>query len=279
MTSLRGAPRAHPLVVIRGGGDLATGAAARLHRAGFPVVVLEIKQPLAVRRRVALAEAVYAGRVRIEELEGVLAEGVEQVAPVLAGGAIPVVVDAEARNLRVLAPKVIVDGRMRKAASDLPRDAAPLTIGLGPGFTAGVDCHAVVETRRGHRLGRVIWKGTAESDTRVPEPVEGYDADRVLRAPKAGVMRGLAEIGAVVRRGEAVFAIDGEVVAAPFDGALRGLLHDGLRVEPGMKAGDLDPRGDPSYCLEISDKALAVGGGVLEAVLSRPEIRAALASS
>jgi len=263
------------LVVIRGGGDLATGAAARLHRAGFAVVVLEIERPLAVRRRVALAEAVYEGRARIEEIEGVRASDSREVASILAGGAIPVLVDAEAKALGVLAPQVLVDGRMRKAASDLPREAASLMIGLGPGFTAGVDCHAVVETRRGHRLGRVLWNGTAASDTRVPEAVEGYDVDRVLRAPKPGVMLGLAEIGAVVRRGEAVFSIDGQVVAAPFDGALRGLLHDGLRVEPGMKVGDLDPRGDPSYCLEISDKALAVGGGVLEAVLSRAEIRRA----
>jgi len=265
------------LILIRGGGDLATGVAARLHRVGFSVVLLEIEQPLAVRRRAALAEAVYAGRVRIEEIEGVRAANAAEVPPILDSGAIPVLVDAPAASLGGLAPKVIVDARMRKAASELPRDAALLTIGLGPGFTAGVDCHAVVETRRGHRLGRVIWNGPAASDTKTPEAVEGYAVDRVLRAPSPGVMRGLREIGAVLREGETVFAIDSVTVRAPFDGALRGLLHDGLRVETGMKVGDLDPRGDPRYCFEISDKALAVGGGVLEAVLSRAELRRALA--
>jgi xanthine dehydrogenase accessory factor len=265
------------LVLIRGGGDLATGVAARLHRVGFSVVILEVEQPLAVRRRVALAEAVYAGRVRIEEFEGVHAAGAAEVSPILDAGAIPVLVDERAVSLGKLAPKVIVDARMRKAASELPRDAAELTIGLGPGFTAGVDCHAVVETRRGHRLGRVLWIGPAAPDTKTPEAVEGYAVDRVLRAPSPGVMRGLREIGTVIRRGEAVFAIDSAMVRAPFDGALRGLLHDGLRVEAGMKVGDLDPRGDPRYCSEISDKALAVGGGVLEAVLSRADMRRALA--
>ena len=267
------------LILIRGGGDLATGVAARLHRAGFSVVVLEIEQPLAVRRGVALAEAVYAGRIRIEEIEAAHAAGVQDLPAILNAGAIPVLVDAQAECLAKLAPLVIVDGRMRKAPSELPRDGARLTIGLGPGFTAGVDCHAVVETRRGHRLGRVIWDGPAALDTGIPEAVDGYAVDRVLRAPSPGVMRGLREIGAVVRRGETLLAIDGVTVRAPFDGALRGLLHDGLRVETGTKVGDLDPRGDPRYCTDISDKALAVGGGVLEAVLSRAEIRRALGSA
>jgi xanthine dehydrogenase accessory factor len=156
------------LVVIRGGGDLATGAATRLHRAGFQVVVLEIDQPLAVRRRVALAEAVYAGRVRIEEMDGVRAADVEQVASIQAGGGIPVLVDGQAKILAKVTPMVIVDGRMRKAASDLPRDVAPLTIGLGPGFNAGVDCHAVVETRRGHRRASHLERNGG-LDTRVPK--------------------------------------------------------------------------------------------------------------
>ena len=269
----------HPLVLIRGGGDLATGVAARLHRAGFPILVLEVEQPLAVRRRVALAEAVYSGRTRVEEIEGVRAASEAEVGAILEAGAIPVLVDPGASSLPKFGPQVLVDGRMRKVASDLARDAAPLTIGLGPGFTAAVDCHAVVETRRGHHLGRVIWTGPAAADTSRPEPVNGYGEARVLRAPGAGVVRGLRQIGDVVRRGEIIFAIDGETVRAPFDGALRGLLHDGLPVEAGAKVGDLDPRGDPRYCFEISDKSLAVGGGVLEAVLSRAELRRALAEA
>jgi len=176
----------------------------------------------------------------------------------------------------VLHPAAIVDGRMRKAPSELPLDAARLMIGLGPGFEAGVDCHAVIETRRGHHLGRVLWQGRASPDTKIPEAVEGYAVDRVLRAPRSGVMQGLLPIGSLVRQGEPVLAVNRQQVVAPFDGALRGLLHDGLRVERGMKVGDLDPRREARYCREVSDKALAVGGAVLEAVLSRPELRRAL---
>lgn len=267
-----------PLVVIRGGGDLATGAAARLHRCGFPVVILEIEQPLAVRRRVALAEAVYAGRVEIEGVHGARSADTDEAQRLLSRSIIPVLVDPGAGSIDDLMPVVLVDGRMRKAPSELPLVSASLIIGLGPGFSAGVDCHAVVETQRGHHLGRVIWRGSAEADTQVPDPVAGYDVDRVLRAARAGVMQGLKPIGGVVQKGEPIFAIDGEPVVAPFAGAVRGLLHDGLRVSPGAKVGDLDPRGEPRYCLEISDKALAVGGGVLEAVLSKPEFRRALGS-
>lgn len=262
-----------PLVVIRGGGDLATGTAARLHRAGFPVIVLEVEQPLAVRRTVALAEAIYAGRVEIEGLIGRRARAIEEARLLLKDDVIPVMVDPDGASLTDLRPDVIVDGRMRKAASELPLSAADLIVGLGPGFEVGLDCHAIVETRRGHSLGRVLWSGTALPDTRLPEPVEGYSVDRVLRAGRAGVMQGLRPIGTVVEVGEPVFSIDGEPSGAPFTGAVRGLLHDGLRVESDAKVGDLDPRCEPRYCFEISDKSLAVGGGVLEAVLSRSERR------
>ena len=146
-----------------------------------------------------------------------------------------------------------------------------------PGFSAGEDCHAVVETNRGHRLGRVVWRGPAEADTAVPEAVAGVDVDRVLRAPRRGTMHGLAALGDVIRVGAPLFRVDEETVLAPFAGALRGLLHDDLPVEPGMKVGDLDPRADPRFCREISDKSLAVGGGVLEAIFSRGELRRQLA--
>jgi len=264
-------------VAIRGGGDLATGVAVRLHRAGFSVLVLEIQQPLAVRRLVALAEAIYAGRVVVEGIEGRRADSPEEVASLLQTGAIPVLVDPQAASTSGLRPAAIVDGRMRKAPSELPLDAAPLILGLGPGFEAGVDCHAVIETRRGHHLGRILWQGRASPDTKIPEAVEGYAVDRVLRAPRSGVMQGLATIGSLVRQGDALLAIDGQQVVAPFDGALRGLLHDGVRVERGLKVGDLDPRRETRFCREVSDKALAVGGAALEAILSRPELRRRLA--
>jgi xanthine dehydrogenase accessory factor len=262
-----------PLILIRGGGDLATGVAARLWRSGFAVVVTEIAQPRAVRRLVALAEAVYAGRVEVEDLRAVRVDGAEEVRRALRTGAIPVVVDSEAAIRRRLGPAALVDGRMRKAPPETGIDGGPFVIGLGPGFTAGRDCHAVVETNRGHTMGRVIWEGIALPDTQIPESVAGVDLDRVLRAPADGVLRARLDLGSLVRKGELVADVDGTALVAPFDGALRGLLHDGLRANRGEKVGDLDPRADPTYCRLISDKSLAVGGGVLEALLSRPEIR------
>jgi xanthine dehydrogenase accessory factor len=265
-----------PVVLVRGGGDLATGVTARLHRSGFAVVVTEIAQPLAIRRLVALAEAVYAGEVRVEELVGRRVDSIESVFQRLAEGVIPVLVDPPAQCRRPLEPVAVVDARMRKAGNDLPGGSAPVLIGLGPGFRAGEDCDAVVETKRGHHLGRVLTRGQAEADTGVPEAVDGKGTERVLRAPKAGLVHGERRLGEVVEAGDVIARVDGAAVLAPFRGALRGLLHDGLRVEAAAKIGDLDPRADPTYCWEISDKALAVGGGVLEALLSRPQIRSRL---
>jgi xanthine dehydrogenase accessory factor len=268
----------HPLVLIRGGGDLATGVAARLQRCGFDVVVVEIEKPLAVRRLVSLAEAVYAGEVEIEELRGRRIESEKAVEPTLEEGVIPVLVDPTAESRHTLEPVVMVDGRMRKTAPEIGVQGAPLVIGLGPGFTAGLDCHAVIETNRGHHMGRVYWEGSAEPDTTIPEKITGYDLDRVLRSPNTGMFQGKKRLGSIVRKGDVIAEIDGVPLGAPFDGALRGLLHSGLEVEVGKKVGDLDPRGEPSYCYQISDKSLAVGGGVLEAILSRREIRNLLGS-
>ncbi len=262
-----------PLVLIRGGGDLATGVAARLCRSGFSIVVTEIAQPLALRRLVALAQAVYAGEIEIEDLHGRLAPDVEAARQTLAAGDIPVLVDPTAELRHELMPIALVDGRMRKAPPELGVEAVPFIVGLGPGFTAELDCHAVVETNRGHHLGRVYWQGQAEEDTGRPEPVRGYDVERVLRAPESGVIREALPLGSLAQKGEVLAMIDDVPIEAPFAGALRGLLHPGLEVEFGQKVGDLDPRSNPTFCYQISDKALSIGGGVLEALLSRPEIR------
>jgi xanthine dehydrogenase accessory factor len=262
--------------MIRGGGDLATGVAARLHRCGFDVVVLEIEKPLAVRRLVSLAEAVYSGEVDIEELQGRRIESVAFVESALEEGVIPILVDPLAESRHQLEPVVLVDGRMRKTAPEIGMEAAQLVIGLGPGFTVGHDCHAVVETNRGHHMGRVYWEGSAEPDTTIPEGVANYNLDRVLRSPAAGMFEGKMKLGSIVSEGEVIAVVNGVPLQAPFPGALRGLLHNGLDVETGTKVGDLDPRGEASYCYQISDKSLAVGGGVLEAILSRHEIRALL---
>src|SRR3990170_3716418 len=262
-----------PLVILRGGGDLATGVAVRLHRCGFAIVVLELARPLAIRRLVALAEAVYEGEMQVEDLHGRRVESAAEVWGALEAGGIPVRVDPEANSLRELPAAALVDARMTKRPPELGREAAPLVIGLGPGFSANRDCHAVVETQRGHWLGRVIWNGGASADSGVPEPIAGYTVDRVLRAPVSGVLEGARALGSIVEPGETIAVVNGQALRAPFRGALRGLLHDGLDVQKGMKVGDLDPRCEPAYCSRISDKALAVGGGVLEALLSRPEIR------
>jgi xanthine dehydrogenase accessory factor len=256
-------------VLIRGGGDLASGVAARLFRAGFDVLVTELPQPLVVRRLVSFAEAVFAGNVQVEEIAAVMAERFEEVAAIQAAGQVAVLVDPDLESLPVYQPQIVVDARMRKKPPEMDLDV-PLHIGLGPGFTAGGDCHAVIETIRGHMLGRVIWQGQAAADTGIPEGVLGKTGERVLRAPADGVLHGRAQIGDVVRAGEALAVVGDMELVAPFDGALRGLVHDGLSVFRGMKVGDLDPRGDPKYARLISDKALAIGGGVLEAVLGYP---------
>jgi xanthine dehydrogenase accessory factor len=252
--------------------------AARLHRSGFDVVVVEIEKPLAVRRLVSLAEAIYAGEAEIEELHGRRVESAAVVESALEEGVIPVLVDPMAESRHQLEPVVLVDGRMRKKAPEIGIEAARLVIGLGPGFTAGHDCHAVVETNRGHYMGRVYWEGSAEPDTTIPENVANYDRDRVLRSPTAGIFEEKKMLGSIVRKGEVIAVVNRIPLQAPFSGALRGLLHSGLEVEAGTKVGDLDPRGETSYCYQISDKSLAVGGGVLEAILSRHEIRALLGS-
>ncbi len=268
-----------PLVLLRGGGDLATGVAARLWRSGFHVVVAEIEQPLAVRRLVALAEAVYEGEVMVEDLRGRRAEQASAAHEILGQGSIPILVDPEAESRHELSPAAIVDARMTKSAPSLPLNSASMMVGLGPGSTAGADVHAVVETKRGHRMGRVYWEGPAQPDTGVADPVNGQDVERVLRAPADGRFEPMAEIGSLVASGAPLAEINGVQLVAPFDGALRGLMHSGVEVSAGTKVGDLDPRGDLSVCSLISDKSLAVGGGVLEALLSKRSIREQLAAS
>ena len=263
-------------VVLRGGGDLASGVAVRLHRAGIRVLITELAEPLAVRRTVAFAEAVYAGEI---EIEGILGRRISKpagIAPTLEANHIPVLTDPALTSLAGLIPLVLVDARMTKRAPDVIANAASLVIGLGPGFIAGENCHAVVETVRGHNLGRVFWQGAAQADTGVPSSVALHGKDRVLRAPAAGRVEPHAEIGRQLKTGDLIAMIAGSSLHAPFDGVLRGLIHPSVDVSAGMKIGDLDPRNDPSYCWRVSDKALAIGGGVLEALLTRPELRAKL---
>ncbi|OQY90520.1 MAG: hypothetical protein B6D39_08230 [Anaerolineae bacterium UTCFX2] len=268
------------IVVIRGAGDLASGAALRLYHCGIKVIFLELPEPLVVRRKVAFASAVFEKQVEVEGAPAYLAEDVEQALAILSKDNIAVIVDPEADALRGLrqrlptdAPIVLVDGRMIKAAPGQRLDEPAFTVGLGPGFTAGYDCDAVVETNRGHLLGRVIWQGSAQIDTGVPERSLGFSNERVIRSPSDGVLIARAEIGDLLDEGQEIAEVSGLPIHAPFQGALRGLIHPGIRVKREMKIGDLDPRNDPRYCYLVSEKALAVGGGVLEAILARPELR------
>ncbi len=260
------------LVLIRGAGDLATGVAARLFRAGFLVVMTELERPLAVRRTVAFAQAVYDNVVSVE---GVTARCVplREARAVLASHEIAVVVDPAGTSLALLHPDIVVDARLAKRNLGTHRNDATLVIALGPGFTAGVDCHAVIETNRGHNLGRVLWRGAAEPNTGVPGRIGGADVARVLRAPVDGEVIPLRRIGDIVQEGDVVARVGGVDVAAGVGGVLRGLVHGGLRVAAGTKVGDVDPRADPSHVHTISDKSLAIGGGVLEAILSAPQLK------
>ncbi len=254
------------LVLIRGGGDLATGVAHRLHQAGFPQIILELARPLVVRRRVALATAALEGSIEVENLRGVLTHDPAEALTLARLGVLPVYVSPALPDAG-WPVRTIVDARMAKRNLDTRIDQAPLVIALGPGFEAGRDCHAVVETMRGHTLGRVIWEGTALPNTGTPGEVAGRAAERVLRAPAAGTVSWEKEIGERVREGERLGEVAGAPVVAPFDGVIRGLIAAGIEVAAGLKIGDVDPRAGVDACFTISDKALAIGGGVLEAIL------------
>jgi xanthine dehydrogenase accessory factor len=256
-------------VVVRGGGDLGSGVALRLWRSGHEVFVLESPQPVAVRRTVSFAEAVYDGASEVEEAHAVLASSVESAIALLTRREIPVLVDPDAVSLPRLRPDALVDAIMAKRNLGTRLDMAPCVVCLGPGFEAGVDCDAVIETNRGPHLGRVLWSGRAEIDTGVPAAVGVATSDRVLRAPTDGVILGLKSIGQVVETGEVVARVDGEPVITTMAGMVRGLARDGLQVRSGMKVGDIDPRVDPELCRLVSDKSMAIAGGVLEAVLMR----------
>jgi xanthine dehydrogenase accessory factor len=257
------------VVLMRGGGDLATGVALRLHRAGIAVVVSELAQPLAVRRAVSFCEAVYEGAWTVEDVTARRVDAIGEAIEVIRAGEIPVLVEPGVPNDPSLETVVLVDARLAKQPPETDRSAATLVIGLGPGFTAGVDCHAVVETQRGGTLGRVYWSGSALPDTATPEG----DPRRVLRAPAAGRIVAHSEIGQHVVEGQLLAEIAGHRVVSPFSGVLRGLIRPGLTVPAGTKIGDIDPRGVQNLCFLASDKSLALGGGVLEAILSRPDVR------
>ncbi len=255
------------LVIIKGAGDLATGVAHRLARSRYGVLMLEIPEPTVIRRTVSYAEAVYQGECMVEGITAQLAESAQAAAAIIGAGKIAVLVDPAWESLKTLKPKALVDAIIAKRNLGTKISDAPVVIGLGPGFVAGKDVHAVVETERGHDLGRVILSGAAHPDTGIPGEVGGYGVERLLRSPASGTFQGIGQIGDVVKAGETVAMVDGTPVTTVIGGVLRGLLCSGLRVNPGFKVGDVDPRCTRDNCFTISDKARSVAGGVLEALL------------
>ncbi len=255
------------LVVIRGAGDIASGIALRLYRAGMELVLTDLPVPTAVRRTVCFSEAIRLGETQVEGVTARLAHTPDEAMELVKRGVIPVLADPEGRCIPALRPDGVVDAILAKKNLGTHMDMAPVVVAVGPGFTAGVDCHGAVETMRGHTLGRVLYTGSPIPNTGVPGNIGGYTVERVLRAPAQGVFRPCLDIGAQVKAGEVAATVGGVPMVCAIDGCLRGLLQDGIQVSAGMKCGDIDPRCKPEHCLCASDKALAVGGGVLEALL------------
>ena len=255
------------LALIRGAGDLATGIALRLWRSGIRVVLTDLERPTAIRRTVAFSEAIVYGETTVEDVTARLAANVDEARALLAQGIVPVLADPGCACREALAPDALVDAILAKRNLGTRITDAPVVVGVGPGFTAGEDCHAVVETMRGHTLGRVIYSGSALPNTNIPGLIGGFAGERVLRAPCDGIFTALHRIGDTVEEGETIGFVEGQPMKCTISGVLRGVLDDGVPVKKGMKSGDVDPRCKPEYCTTISDKALAVGGGVVEAVL------------
>ena len=252
------------LILIRGAGDLASGIALRLWRAGLRVVMTDLPQPTAIRRTVCFSQAIRLGETTVEDVTAVRCETEAEVRTALSAGKIP------------LRPDALVDAILAKRNLGTRISDAPVVIGVGPGFCAGRDCHAAIETMRGHTLGRVIRSGSPLPNTSIPGLIGGFAGERVLRAPDTGIFRQLREIGALVEAGECVGTVNERPMCCTISGVLRGILPDGTPVTAGMKSGDVDPRGDASACYTASDKAIAIGGGVLQAILEHSGVLTAL---
>ena len=262
------------LIIVRGGGDLATGTIYKLHQCGFPVLVLEVPSPSAIRRNAAFSEAVYEGTQRVEDVTCCLADSIENAQALLNQGKLTMLVDPKGEAIHQLKPLAVVDAILAKKNLGTNRGMAPITGALGPGFEAGSDVDAVVETQRGHNLGRVLWQGKAAANTGIPGMIGGYGKERVIYSPAAGIVRNVCHITDTVQKGQTIAVIEADTeevpVTATLDGLLRGLIRDGYRVPEGFKMADIDPRVEEyDNCFTISDKSRCIAGGVVEAVLCR----------
>lgn len=262
------------LIIVRGGGDLATGTIYKLRKSGFPVLILEVAHPSAIRRNVAFCEAVYQGTQTVEDMTCFMADSLDQARQLLAEGKLAVIVDPAGESIPKLQPLAVVDAILAKKNLGTHKGMAPITVALGPGFVAGEDVDAVVETKRGHHLGRVLWEGAAAPNTGIPGIIGGYGKERVIHCPAKGILRNVKKITDTVSKGEVIAVVETEEgtvpVEATLDGILRGLIRDGYPVKPGFKMADIDPRAEEyNNCFTISDKARCIAGGVLEAILQR----------
>ncbi|MGL4345037.1 MAG: selenium-dependent molybdenum cofactor biosynthesis protein YqeB [Cellulosilyticaceae bacterium] len=255
------------LVVIKGAGDLATGIAHRLKRVGIDVVMTEIAYPTVVRHTVAFASAVYQNKVCVEGVTALLCHNIKEVNDALEQGEIPIVIDPQAQIVKTLQPDAVVDAIIAKRNIGTKITDAKVVVGVGPGFDAGVDCHYVVETQRGHHIGRVIDAGCAAANTGIPGEIGGYTVERIIRAPKEGRFRGATQIGDAVQKNQIVGYVGDEPIYAQIAGIVRGILVEEMDVTEGFKCGDIDPRCIKDHCFSISDKSRSIAGGVLEAVL------------
>lgn len=255
------------IILIKGAGDLATGIAYRLKKSGFDIVMTEIDKPTTVRRTVAFSQAVFDNEIVIEGIKGVKVNNINEIYKEINQGNIPIIIDEKAEIIKELRPDVVVDAIIAKKNLGTSIDDAPIVIGVGPGFEAKVDCHLVVETKRGHYLGKVIEEGSAIPNTGVPGNIGGYTKERIIRASSNGKIKPVVSIGDFVKKGDIVAYVDDVEVLAQIDGIVRGMLQDGIEVFKGMKSGDIDPRCEKDHCFTISDKARSIGGGVLEAIM------------
>lgn len=264
------------LIIVRGGGDLATGTIYKLVKCGFPVLILEIEHPSAIRRNVAFSEAVYEGEQTVEDVTCYRADSLQHAVSLLQEKKLTVLVDPDGNAISALRPLAVVDAILAKKNLGTHKAMAPITVALGPGFEAGVDVNAVVETQRGHHLGRVLWAGSAAPNTGIPGIIGGVGKERVMHSPATGTLKNIRKITDIVKQGDLIAEVEtasGTVpVPASIDGLLRGLIRDGYPVTKGFKLADIDPRTEESRnCFTISDKARCIAGGVLEAILQRKD--------
>lgn len=266
--------KVNDIIVVRGGGDIASGAIQKLHRSGFKVLVLEIEKPSAIRRKVAFCEAVYEKDIEIEGIKAQYVGTEKEVRDCWEKDVIPVMVDSRGKSIEIFKPIAVVDGILAKKNFGTKKSMAPITVALGPGFSAPEDVDIVIETMRGHNLGRLIIEGTASANTGVPGIIAGIGKERVIYSEFNGYIKNIEKIGSVVEKGDIIAVVEENYIYSPISGVLRGIIKDGYKVTEGLKIADVDPRiEEKENCFTISDKARNIGGAVLEAVLYLRKIK------